>query len=183
MPELSEGNTARRRRWTKRAMATLTLLFATVVPVQPASADSLVFNRPDGNVYLATPDGATVYQVTRDGTAADRYGAPSQSDNGTIATWRDDKLYVYQQDGKVLASFRPTVIPTNGVILDAAISPDASMIAYTVVYRGAECTPVCTATFVTATSGAADQGVLLASWEYPSWFGDADLAVSTQAIA
>ena len=52
------------------------------------------------------------------------------------------------------------------------------MIAYTVVYRGAECTPVCSATFVTAASHAADQRVVLASWEYPSWFGDANLVVS-----
>ena len=58
---------------------------ASLLPAT-AQASSLVFNRPDGNVWLANPDGTGLYQVTLDGSAGNPYGAPSQADDGTIVT-------------------------------------------------------------------------------------------------
>ena len=49
-----------------------------------ASADSIVYVK-DANVWLASGDGGSQYQVTTDGTAAQPYRSPSQADDGTIA--------------------------------------------------------------------------------------------------
>ena len=44
-------------------VAAVSLAFAA-----PAQASSIVFLKPDGNVWLANPDGSGQYQVTLDGS-------------------------------------------------------------------------------------------------------------------
>jgi hypothetical protein len=100
-----------------------------------AQADSIAYIK-DGNVWLRSPDGAKVHQVTKDGTAQDPYRSPSQADDGTLAVSRGYEILILEQNGQVLRRLDPprlsdsTSSPLKGVPVDIAISPDGSKVAY-----------------------------------------------------
>jgi hypothetical protein len=71
------------------------------VGANPASADSIVYVAPDGNVWLTTADGVTKRPVTADGTPSSPYRSPTQADDGTIVAARAEgrALHVFNRDG------------------------------------------------------------------------------------
>jgi hypothetical protein len=100
-----------------------------------AQADSLVFIK-DHNVWLSEPDGSGQYQVTTDGSAANPWVSPSQSDDGTIVAAREEPnggpLYRMKQNGTVLNTI-PVVQALAGPF-DPHVSPDGRTVAYEEVY-------------------------------------------------
>jgi hypothetical protein len=178
-------------------LAALAVLAAALIAPAAADASSLVLLRPDGNVWLANPDGSGLYQVTLDGTPDDPYGAPSQADDGTIVTTRgpsggDELIHRLAQNGTVLSSFKPAVEFSLG-LFDAEISPDGSKIAYwTGFFGNGNCdtgstgTTACYITEVTASTGPTVVGGGLVSRSSPSWMsatriltGGTDMRLST----
>jgi hypothetical protein len=168
----------------RRTLMVLVVLGALAVPTAAAQATSLVFNREDGNVWLANPDGTGLYQVTLDGDANDPYGPPSQADDGTIVTSAgsgdQEELIFLKQNGDVLRSFVPQA-EFDGGITDSDVSPDGSKVAYTTGFFGnATCDPSstgvtpCDVTFVTSADGV-DQGVRLAGQSAPAWMTNSRL--------
>jgi hypothetical protein len=166
----------------RRIVLVVGLLVALLVPAS-AQASSLVFNREDGNVWIANPDGSGLYQVTLDGDEADPYGPPSQADDGTIVTTAGDapneEIIRLKQNGEVLSAFKPAIEFSLG-ISNSDVSPDGSRVAYTTGFLGnSTCstevsvgTPgsrFCYSTFVTAASSPTNQGANLASQDRPSW--------------
>jgi hypothetical protein len=84
----------------KHATALLALC-ASLVVAAPAAADSIAYVK-DGDVWLATPDGARQQQVTRTGG----YSYVSQADDGTMAALvSGEKIQKLSRTGKVLAEF------------------------------------------------------------------------------
>jgi hypothetical protein len=143
---------------------------AALLAPAASQASSLVFLRPDGNVWLAYPDGSGLYQVTLDGTPANPYGAPSQADDGTIVTTRgiggNELIYRLAQNGAVMSAFRPPVQFSLG-LFDAEVSRDGSKVAYWTGFIGnALCEPAssgseaCFSTHITASTAAVDMGGL-----------------------
>ena len=125
-----------------------------------AAADSIVYIK-DANVWIATPDGTTQYQVTRDGTPNRPYRSPSQADDGTIAASYGTEIVRMKQNGSVLNRMDPPPLtnsvshPVDGPPSAVAISPDGSKIVYSLV--GYECPiagPDCSARAATAITPA-----------------------------
>ena len=110
------------------------LLTAALAPAS-ASADSLVFVK-EHNVWLSAPDGSKLTKVTADGTADSPYRSPSQADDGTIATSKDQLIVRLRQNGEVINTIDPPALrtsastPIDGVPVSVAISPDDTKIAY-----------------------------------------------------
>ena len=164
--------------WKQRTVVLLAVLAVPLALPPAAGASSIVFSRPDGNVWLINPDGSGLYQVTLDGSAANPYESPSQSDGGLIAAARgtgpNAQIIVMAQNGAVLAAFRPQVELAFG-LLNPKISPDGSEVAYATGFfgnstcdNGSTGTKACITTHVTSTSGA-DDGVTLVGDDFPSW--------------
>ena len=114
------------RSW--RALASVVLALALVLPAaSSARASSLVFvKRADGNVWLAAADGAEQFQVTTNGTPADPYFSPTQSERGVISVARGaglaGRIYRLDRLGSRLSSpFAVTLAPG---IINPVISPD-----------------------------------------------------------
>jgi hypothetical protein len=99
-------------------------------------AGTLVFIK-DHNVWLSKGDGTQARALTKDGSFATPYVAPSQSDNGTIVAGRIREIIRMDQGGNVLNRMDPPSLPSSvgtpidGNIRDLAISPDGSLVAYT----------------------------------------------------
>lgn len=96
----------------------------------PAQADSISYVK-DGDVFLATPDGAQTVRVTSRGG----YSSASQADDGRIVALHGSRLHLLDRYGEILADFTPVGQGTAGSItfngpFDPAISPDGSRIAY-----------------------------------------------------
>jgi Tol biopolymer transport system component len=114
------------------------------VAAPSAQADSIVYIK-DHDVWLMAPDGSKRHQVTRDGTASDPYGSPSQDDRGRIAVVKGHAIRVLAQNGTQVARFVPrnlqdsTGHSTAGAPADVAISPDGKRIAY--VLTSLSCDP------------------------------------------
>jgi hypothetical protein len=108
---------------------------ALAVPAA-ASADSIAFVK-GGNVWLAAPDGGKLTQVTTDGTADSPYLSPSQGDDGTIAAGKGPLIVRLRQNGEVIDQVDPPALtdsvshPLDGTVVDVALSPDGSKLAYT----------------------------------------------------
>ncbi len=116
------------------AMHTLrTLTLAALIAgstAAPAAADSIAYIK-DGNVQLATPDGAKTVAVTTTGG----YSSVSQSDDGRMIALHGKRFHLLSRWGDVLADFSPVSDGTAGTItlsgpFDPAISPDGSRVAY-----------------------------------------------------
>jgi hypothetical protein len=98
-----------------------------------AAADSLTFIK-DHNVWIANPDGSGQRAVTLDGTAANPYESPSQSDDGTVVAVREApgqrrRLYRMNQSGALLNPPVDTPAPGTGAI-NAKVSPNGALVAY-----------------------------------------------------
>jgi hypothetical protein len=105
-------------------------LAATALAAPVAHADSISYVK-DGNVYLTTPDGETIAQVTTTGG----YTSASQADDGRIVALKAGRFHVMNRWGDVLADFAPVGSGTAGSITltgpyDPAFSPDGTRIAY-----------------------------------------------------
>src|SRR3954464_7377313 len=70
----------------------------------PAAADSLVYVK-NADVWAARPDGTGAVRITADGRANDRYGYPTQADDGTVLAVRGNRFYRFDRTGRRLASF------------------------------------------------------------------------------
>src|SRR5690349_4985245 len=87
---------------TTRLLArTLALAACAVGVAAPAAqADSIAYIR-DGNVWLATPDGARQVPVTTTGGYTD----VTQADDGTLVGLNGVRLHRMDRTGKILADF------------------------------------------------------------------------------
>ena len=108
------------------------------------------FTKPDGNVWLANPDGSGQYQVTLDGTPSNPYSAPSQANDGTIEAVRGSgngaQIYRMSQNGTNLSSPFSTAAPGTGP-LDAVISPDGTKVGFWAIAGTNPCYPwICAGT-------------------------------------
>jgi hypothetical protein len=86
-----------------------------------AGASSIAFVR-DGDVFLATPDGAREHRVTTGGG----FSEVTQADDGTIVADRSGALHRMDAQGREL---NPAFTPT-GVPLGIKLSPDGTKVAY-----------------------------------------------------
>jgi hypothetical protein len=174
---------------TKRAARIVAVAGLTVGLAAPAAAEasSLVLLRPDGNVWLANPDGSGLYQVTLDGTPGDPYESPSQADDGTIVAIRgngENELIIrMKQNGQVLSAFKPAVEFSMG-LFGADVSRDGSKVAYSTGWLGSpSCTPgqtgltICLSTEVTSSTGPVPMGGLVQRIN-PSWASGSRLLVA-----
>jgi hypothetical protein len=97
-----------------------------------ARASSLVFTKPDGNVWLANPDGSGQYQVTLDGSSATPYSSPTQADDGTVVAARGSgdgsQIYRMTQNGTLLNAPFSTAAP--GGPLDPVVTRDGSLVSF-----------------------------------------------------
>jgi WD40-like Beta Propeller Repeat len=117
-----------------RTIAALTAAIA-LTAAAPAAADSIAYIK-DGNVWLATPDGARQVQVTATGG----YSYVSQADDGTmIALAPGERLHKLSRAGTVLADFATYVsdgAPQSGPVnkfhgpFEPTISPDGRLVAF-----------------------------------------------------
>jgi hypothetical protein len=118
-----------------RRLAGAAVTVLSLVAAAPAAADSIAYIQ-NGDVWLASPDGARRQQVTRTGG----YYYVSQADDGTMAALvGGEKLQKLSRTGQVLAEF-PTYVsdgsPVGGPVtqfhgpFDPEISPDGSKIAF-----------------------------------------------------
>ncbi|WP_210496031.1 PD40 domain-containing protein [Patulibacter sp. SYSU D01012] len=167
----------------------------------PAAADSIAYLQ-DGNVWLATPDGGTRYQVTFDGG----YSSVSQSDGGVLVTVRGDRIRVLERDGAVRHEYRtPHSSSMPGTTFagpfDAAVSPSGTKIAYTWYFsqygQDRECNPATGCQTVYGRHGTNVMSLAGDSpydqpgykeqtgWVAPSWIDDGQLLLSDpiQALA
>ena len=118
-----------------RTASALAALCASLAVAAPASADSIAYVK-DGDVWLASPDGARQQQVTRSGG----YHYVSQADDGTMAALvGGEKIQKLSRTGEVLAEFGTYVsdgAASGGPVSQFAgpfnpeISPDGRLIAY-----------------------------------------------------
>lgn len=69
----------------RTAMAALALL---LIPAAAASAASISYVAADGNVRLVSPDGSRDVAISTNGTTANPYRSPSQTDSGRIVALR-----------------------------------------------------------------------------------------------
>jgi hypothetical protein len=158
-------------------------LFLVFVSAAPAAADSLVYVK-DSNVWAAGPDGTAAVRITADGSAQDRYGYPSQADDGTVLAVRGTRFYRYDRSGHRLASFgsvltdRPAAIGAVGPF-DARMSPDGSKVAYWLGIMGGwydyargiyYSDPESAVVYQSAIDGAQLGDTVF--WEEPSWLAD-----------
>jgi WD40-like Beta Propeller Repeat len=156
----------------------------------PAAADSIAYVK-DGNVWLATPDGARQVQVTATGG----YSYVSQADDGTmIALAPGERLHKLSRDGTVLADFATYVsdgAPQSGPVnkfhgpFEPTISPDGKLVAFEWFNDSYENDPGCAPSSVPPCyvySSRTGVGIthsdrltgpeefgLLTGWIYPHW--------------
>jgi len=104
---------------------------AAVAAPAAAGADSIVFVK-DHDVWLAEPDGGSLHRVTRDGTAANPWRSPSQTDDGTIVAVRaqpnNAPLVRLRQNGEPLGEI--ALPPLVAGPLNPQVSPDGRLVAY-----------------------------------------------------
>src|SRR3954451_3805209 len=149
----------------------------------PAAADSLVYVK-DANVWAARPDGTNAVRVTADGSVSDRYGDPTQGDDGTILAVRGNRFHRLDRTGRPLADFGSVLTHTPGIIgavgpLDARISPDGQQVAYWLGIMGGwydyatgvyYTDPESAVVYQSAVNGAQLGDTVF--WEEPSWLAD-----------
>jgi WD40-like Beta Propeller Repeat len=177
---------------TTTARTTIAALAATLtlVAASPAAADSIAYIK-DGNVWLATPDGARQVQLTTTGG----YSYVSQADDGTmIALAPGERLHKLSRNGQVLADFATYVsdgAPQSGPVnkfhgpFEPTISPDGKLVAFEWFNDNYENDPSCSPASVppcyvySSRTGvgithsdrltAPEEFGLLTGWIYPQW--------------
>jgi hypothetical protein len=165
-----------------RLLPTLSLLLFLLL-AGPAAADSLVYVK-DADVWAARPDGTGAVRITTDGTANDRYGYPTQADDGTVLAVRGDRFHRFNRAGQRLASFGSVLTGKPGNInavgpFDARISPDGQKLAYWLGIMGGwydystgiyYSDPESAVVYQSALDGAQLGDTMF--WEEPSWMAD-----------
>jgi hypothetical protein len=127
------------------AAAVVLALAVGVVGLAPAAApaSSIAFIK-DNNVWLISPDGSKLHQVTTDGTETTDYNWPSQADDGTILAKRGTKFVRLRPDGTRIGQPVPgigsdSVTSGNLTIMsgpnDPQISPDGKRFTYWISAR------------------------------------------------
>ena len=118
---------------------------ALMVPAT-AGAASVAYVGPDGNVWLATPDGSYREQLSHDASADSKYRSPSQLNDGRVVALRRPAgtsssfaHFLRRSDGQVIDSW---LLPKSGVggfspFTGAQASPDGGVITYD--YRHFDC--------------------------------------------
>lgn len=92
-----------------------------------------------GNVFVAHQDGSSPRQVTTDGTAANPWYSPTQSDDGHIVAGHGDLIHRMDQWGTVLTTIDPPDLRSGGNQTlggrpaHLAVSPNGATVAYTYV--------------------------------------------------
>ena len=123
-------------------------LIAALALAAPAAANaaSLAYVGPDGNVWLATPDGSYRKQLSSDATADSKYRSPSQLNDGRVVALRRPAgtsssfaHFLRRSDGQVVDSW---LLPKTGAggfspFTGAQASPDGGLITYD--YRHFDC--------------------------------------------
>ena len=168
----------------------LVALLLSLLTAAPAAADSIAYIQ-NGDVWLATPDGARRVQVTRTGI----YSAVSQADDGTmIALAAGERLHRLARDGRITADFLTPISdgaaqagPVNRFHgpFNPQISPDGTRVAYEWFNDSYENDTGCSETSVPPCHVYSQrQGVgispadrytgpeafgLMTGWIYPSW--------------
>lgn len=169
------------------------LTIAAAIPAT-AGADSIAYIK-NGDIWLATPDGARQLQVTRSGG----YSYVSQADDGTMAALAGERIRTIGRDGRVLSDI-PTFVSDGAPIAGPVtqfhgpftpeISPDGKLIAFEYMnqtFTGGQ-TPQCSETsFPSCHELTTSQGVgithadrftgfeeygLQTGWIYPHWIGN-----------
>ena len=72
-------------------------------PLSAAASGSIAFIN-ENNVWVITPDGSRLRQVTTDGTSSTSYGSPSQADDGTILARHGQVFVRLRPDGTKLGA-------------------------------------------------------------------------------
>lgn len=108
-------------------------LLITVALSGQAQAASVTYVGSDGNVWVASPDGAVNKQVTTAGTAASPFRSPTAKNDGTIAALKAGFVNFFdpasgaQKDAWILPKTGAgSFAPYNG----GQISPDGGVFAY-----------------------------------------------------
>ena len=165
------------------ALATMVLALALMLPAAPpAGASSLVFvKRSDGNVWLAAADGTQEFQVTTNGTPADPYFSPTQSERGTIEVARGAALagQMFRVDRLGSRLSPPFAVTLAPAILDPVISPDGRKVALWTASIADVSTP-CYANFYCFEVSNADRYNQLSrpawmTFQHPAWLGSSRL--------
>jgi hypothetical protein len=130
----------------------LPLLVLGLVLLLPgaASASSIAFVK-DNNVWLSSPDGSRMKQVTTDGNATKSYDSPSQADDGTILAKHGNYFVRIRPDGTKIGQPVPglgsdhshsgNVFVMSGPN-DPRISPDGKRFTYWISARALETCPI-----------------------------------------
>jgi hypothetical protein len=146
----------------RRGVPLVAVVLGMFCCVGAAQADSLVFAKPDGNIWLAHADGSGQYQVTLDGTPGNPYSDPSEASDGTIEAIHGKgtgaQIVRMTQNGTLLNAPFTTAVPQTGP-LDAVLSPDGGKVAYWGVVPVSGCFLGCLGTARTTQISYADHYV------------------------
>lgn len=184
------------RKLELRAAAALSAAaIALAAGAAPAAADSIVYTS-GGDIWRATPDGATTRQLTHEGV----YGEASQADDGTIVATAGRRLRRLDAAGTVVADFPAAALADENWAgpFDPDVSPDGTKVAYSWLYesRGSS-SPNCPLTPDECTLGYirggstvswADRATALGElgwwrhWTQPSWIGNDRLLLSGRDV-
>jgi hypothetical protein len=136
------------------------------------------------NVWIAGPDGSARRQLTTDGTEANGYHDPTQSDDGSIFALRGSRTLI-RLDRNGQASAPPVSLNAleNGAE-GLVVSPDGTRLAYATTGFGTEIDPrfgtpagafLYGGTDVATADGQSIAGAAAPLLLFPEWLGDAQL--------
>ncbi|KRB78148.1 hypothetical protein ASE01_08320 [Nocardioides sp. Root190] len=137
------------------------------------SAGTLVYIK-NFNVWIARGNATGARALTKNGTKAFPYGAPSQSDGGIVVASYNRTIVRMNQQGRVLNTMDPAPLRTgsgddiDGTPIDLAISPDGARIAYTFSQVRCSNGAPCSATGYTEAARFRPIGNSTQFWD-PSW--------------
>ena len=170
------------------ALATALLLGASAltaaVPAAAAASPGTIVYIKGYNIWIANGDGSGQRPITTDGTYALAYSSPTQSDAGVIAAAYGPEILRMSQWGQVLNRMDPFPLVNtlghkiDGNVSDAAISPDGSLISYSLT--GYECENGCMGRAATAYTRA-DQ-LTPASTYGQTYYGQSSWVSNTRTL-
>jgi len=106
-------------------------LAAALLVAAPADASSITYVK-DNNIFLVTPEGEDVYQVTAIGSRSDPFSYATQADDGTIVAVRDavdnPRIFRLTQGGVVRNLLR---VPSSTLgPITPKVSPDGKWVVF-----------------------------------------------------